>query len=106
MVISAAWQLPCSPLCRLRLHGAVCSFLGLCAAQIPHVPALGLVSPPSTGAAGRHGSGSWGRSCGGCGGEAAERVPLFGLVTLPSFLQPTQAPAGAGVLLCKFSSYL
>lgn len=94
-------------------RGAFRSLLGLCAAQ-PRPPAHGLVWPPSTSSGGRHGSGSAapsGRSRGGvrrgdCGASAGSAAAVFALVTPPRFLQPTQAPAGAGVLHCKFSSYL
>lgn len=51
-----------------------------------------------------------GGTVGECGREAAERAgtpaAVFGLVTVPCFLQPTRAPAGAAALLCRFSSYL
>lgn len=43
---------------------------------------------------------------GGCGASAGTTAAVFGLVTLPCFLQPTQAAAGAGALRCKFSCYL
>lgn len=80
----------------------------------PGLQPTGSCKPPSTSAADRHGSRSAAASGGnrggvrrgGCGASAGTTAAVFGLVTLPRFLQPTQAPAGAGVLLCKFSSYL